>query len=91
MQGKRRSRGMIAAVAVAAAAGLTATVSAGADTGDGNRSGAATEAVAPQFVQEERAPEGSQDRGKDCPERGGEGDGAAAPESGGTATPTPDV
>jgi hypothetical protein len=100
MQGNRRSRrGMLAAIVVAGAAALTATVSAGADTlaDDGAGSRAGIEAPAQRFVQDEQAPEGSQDRpGKDCPEREGDGDGAGAggsatPESGGTATPTPEV
>ncbi len=98
MQGKRRSRrGMLAAIVVAGAAALTATVSAGADTttNDGAGSRAGIEAPAERFVQDQQAPEGSQDRpGKDCPERDGEGAGAggsATPESGGAATPTPEV
>ncbi len=98
MQGKRRSRrGMLAAIVVAGAAALTATV-AGADTvtNDGSGSRAGIEAPAERFVQDQRAPEGSQDRpGKDCPERDGAdapgAGGSATPESGGTATPTPEV
>ncbi len=87
---------MLAALVVAGAAALTATVSAGADTtNDGSGSRAGIEAPAQRFVQDEQAPESSQDRpGKDCPERDGDGAGAggsASPESGGTATPTPEV
>ncbi len=88
---------MLAAIVVAGAAALTATVSAGADTANDAGSRAGIEAPAQRFVQDEQAPEGSQDRpGKDCPERDGDGAGArggssATPEAGGTATPTPEV